>query len=111
MQFLIANLLLLMLLLLWVVLLLLMCGRPLLLTVGPALLLCGSRRRWLLWLRVVTRRRAQAPGMQLAGVVRRVRLKEVRVILDLCGAIYIAYVSICDEDSCCVSCECVSVCV
>lgn len=95
-------------LLLWVVLLLLMCGRPLLLTVGPALLLLllgGRRRRCLLWLRVVARRCAQAPGMQFAGIVRRVRLKEMRAILDLCGAIYIAYISIRDEDSCCVSCE------
>lgn len=43
---------------------------------------------------MVTGRGAQAPGVQLVGIVRRVRLKEMRVILDLCSAIYIAYISI-----------------
>jgi len=53
---------------------------------------------------------AQAPSMQEPGVISRVGLKVMRILLYLCNAIYIAYVSIvCDASRLlCVSvaCEC-----
>lgn len=44
---------------------------------------------------------AQAPSMQYPGIVRRVGLKIMRILLDLCSAIYIAYVSIVMPVDCC----------